>query len=40
MNVNLHGGVTRANLDDNIDWWRLVLAEFPKYHDRLNRLFR
>jgi hypothetical protein len=40
MNVNLHGGVTRANLDDTIDWWRLVLAEFPKYHDRLNRLFR
>lgn len=40
MNVNLHGGVTRANLDDTIDWWRLVLAEFPKYHDPLSRLFR
>ena len=33
MNVNLHGGVTRANLDDTIDWWRLVLAEFDDYFD-------
>ncbi len=33
MNVNLHGGVTRANLDDTIDWWRLVLAEFADYFD-------
>jgi hypothetical protein len=40
MNVNLHGGVTRANFDDTIDWWRLVLSEFPIYHDALNWLFR
>ena len=33
MSVNLHGGVTRANLDDTIDWWRLVLAEFADYFD-------
>ncbi len=33
MNVNLHGGVTRANLDDTIDWWRLVLSEFADYFD-------
>jgi hypothetical protein len=31
MNVNLHGGVTRDNLTDTIDWWRLVLAEFSDY---------
>jgi hypothetical protein len=40
MNVNLHGGVTRANFDDTIDWWRLVLAEFPKYHHTLSWFFR
>jgi hypothetical protein len=40
MNVNLHGGVSRANLDDTVDWWRLVLIEFPIYHDGLNWLFR
>ena len=33
MSVNLHGGVTRVNLDDTIDWWRLVLAEFADYFD-------
>ncbi len=33
MSVNLHGGVTRLNLDDTIDWWRLVLAEFSDYYD-------
>jgi len=31
MNVNLHGGVTRDNLIDTLDWWRLVLAEFSDY---------
>jgi len=31
MNVNLHGGVTRVNFDDTVDWWRLVLAEFADY---------
>ncbi len=31
MNVNLHGGVTRTNLDDTIDWWRLVMDEFADY---------
>ena len=33
MNVNLHGGVARENLDDTLDWWRLVLAEFADFHD-------
>lgn len=33
MSVNLHGGVTRVNLDDTIDWWRLVLGEFADYFD-------
>ncbi|MHA1529712.1 MAG: YbjN domain-containing protein [Alphaproteobacteria bacterium] len=31
MSVNLHGGVTRANLEDTIDWWRLVLAGFADF---------
>jgi hypothetical protein len=31
MNVNLHGGVTRDNLNDTLDWWRLVLVEFSDY---------
>jgi len=33
MSVNLHGGVTRVNLDDTIDWWRLVLDEFADFFD-------
>jgi len=33
MSVNLHGGVARVNLDDTIDWWRLVLAGFADYFD-------
>jgi hypothetical protein len=33
MSVNLHGGVTRVNLDDTVDWWRLVVAEFADYFD-------
>lgn len=33
MNVTLHGGVTQANLGDTLDWWRLVLAEFPDFND-------
>ena len=33
MNANLYGGVTRVNLDDTTDWWRLVLAEFSDYYD-------
>jgi hypothetical protein len=27
MSVNLAGGVTRKNLDDSFDWWRLVLRD-------------
>jgi hypothetical protein len=27
MDVNLFGGVTRKNLDDTFDWWRVVLDE-------------
>ncbi len=33
MSVNLHGGVTQANFDGTIDWWRLVLDEFADYFD-------
>jgi hypothetical protein len=33
ISVNLHGGVTHANFDDTIDWWRLVRAEFADYFD-------
>jgi hypothetical protein len=28
MDVNVAYGVTRKNLDDTFDWWRLVLKEF------------
>ncbi|HUS52634.1 MAG TPA: YbjN domain-containing protein [Thermohalobaculum sp.] len=40
MNVNLNGGVTRANLDDTMDWWKLILVEFPEYHSGLSWIFR
>ncbi len=33
MSVNLHGGVTLVNLEDTIDWWRLVLVGFADYFD-------
>lgn len=29
--VNLFGGVSRANLDDTFDWWRVVLDNFEDY---------
>jgi hypothetical protein len=29
--VNLFGGVSRANLDDTFDWWRIVLDRFETY---------
>jgi hypothetical protein len=32
LNVNLFGGVSRANLDDTFDWWRLLMAEFAEYY--------
>jgi hypothetical protein len=32
MNVNLFGGVSRANLEDTFDWWRLILAEFTEFY--------
>ncbi|WP_227427090.1 YbjN domain-containing protein [Roseibaca sp. Y0-43] len=31
--VNLFGGVSRANLDDTFDWWRVVLDNFEDYLD-------
>lgn len=31
MAVNLHEGVSRANLDDTFDWWRVVLNGFKSY---------
>jgi hypothetical protein len=33
MNVNLHGGVSLANLEATIDWWRLILDEFADEFD-------
>lgn len=30
MEVNLDHGVTRNNLDDSFDWWRIALEEFSK----------
>jgi hypothetical protein len=32
LNVNLFGGVSRANLDDTFDWWRLLMAEFAEFY--------
>ncbi|MEM6623997.1 MAG: YbjN domain-containing protein [Pseudomonadota bacterium] len=32
--INLRFGVTRANLDDSFDWWRIVLEEFQKHLNR------
>jgi len=32
MNVNLFGGVSRDNLVDTFDWWRLVLTDFADYY--------
>lgn len=32
MNVNLFGGVSRANLEDTFDWWRLLMAEFAEFY--------
>lgn len=29
--VNLFGGVSRANLDDTLDWWRVVLETFESH---------
>lgn len=29
--VNLFGGVSRTNLDDTFDWWRVVLENFENY---------
>lgn len=28
MDANLYGGVTRKNLEDTFDWWRVVLTKF------------
>jgi hypothetical protein len=33
MNVNLHGGVAPANLDDTFDWWRVVVERFVERYD-------
>lgn len=31
LNVNLDGGVTRANLDDTFGFWDLVIRDFPDF---------
>lgn len=30
MDLNLYGGVSRTNLEDSIDWWRVVVEEFAE----------
>ena len=30
MAVNLNHGVSRQNLDDTFDWWKVVLQEFER----------
>ena len=30
MDVNIDYGVTRKNLEDTFDWWRVILGEFTK----------
>lgn len=31
LNVNLLHGVSRGNLEDTFDWWRLILDDFVEY---------
>ena len=31
MDVNLFGGDSGKNLDDTIDWWRVVIKKFDEY---------
>ncbi len=31
LSVNLFGGVSRENLEDTADWWRLVVTEFAEF---------
>ena len=33
MNVNLFGGISRTNLADTFDWWRLIMVEFAEFCD-------
>ncbi len=30
MDVNLYDSVTTRNLEDTIDWWQIVLADFKR----------
>lgn len=33
MDANLRGGVSRSHVDDQFDWWRIVLEKFTEqYH--------
>ena len=31
VHYNIEGGVTRANIEDMLEWWELVVAEFATY---------
>ncbi|MGB1220480.1 MAG: YbjN domain-containing protein [Alcanivoracaceae bacterium] len=31
MSINLAYGVTRENLDDSLDWWRVVVTDFASF---------
>ena len=33
LDVNLAGGVTRANFEDTVDWWKATLVQFSKFLD-------
>jgi len=31
--VNMHGGVSRENFDDSIDWWEVIVSDFESHID-------
>jgi len=31
--VNMHGGVSRKNFEDSIDWWEVIVSDFEKHID-------
>ncbi|MEO0624972.1 MAG: YbjN domain-containing protein [Pseudomonadota bacterium] len=31
MGINLFGGVSQRNLEDSLDWWRVVLTDFASH---------
>lgn len=31
--VNMHGGVSRKNFEDTIDWWEVIVSDFENHID-------